>query len=128
MSTYNIVRTSILVASRPADLLRLSFGTPAQNDAIVRDASQAIADLNLAGGELVLLNGPASLPVACAIAHGIGHLYKGVGVFDPKMAGYVLAIAHGGEFTLGQVIPASEVKEVVEVKTQASALGGSCDD
>lgn len=77
-------------------LLRLSFGTPAQNDRIVKDAVLALQELSLLGGETVLLNGPASLPVACAIAHGVAHLYKEVAVFDPKIAGYVVAVSHGG--------------------------------
>ncbi len=109
-STYNITTSTVTVAGRPADLLRLAFGEQAQNDRIVVDAAAALESLALKGGDLCLLNGPASLPVACAIAHGIGHLYKGVGVFDPKMTGYVLAIAHGGEYALGQVIPDPEAK------------------
>jgi CRISPR-associated protein Csx3 len=77
-------------------LLRLSFGTPAQNDEIVRDAVLALSSLKLQGGETVFFNGPASLPVACALAHGVAHLFKEVAVFDPKMAGYVVAVSHGG--------------------------------
>ena len=84
-------------------LLRLSFGTPAQNDRIVRDAVLALDELKLAGGETVLLNGPASLPVACALAHGVAHLFKEVAVFDPKMGGYVVAVSHGGR-EVGTVI------------------------
>ncbi len=76
-------------------LLRLSFGTPAQNDQIVKDAVAALASLALPGGQTVFLNGPASLPVACAIAHGVSHLFAEVAVFDPKMAGYVVAVSHG---------------------------------
>ena len=77
-------------------LLRLSFGEPAQNDQIVRDAVSALSELKLSGGETVLLNGPASLPVAVAITHGVAHLFNEVAVFDPKMAGYVVAVSHGG--------------------------------
>ena len=86
-------------------LLRLAFGEPAQNDQIVRDAVAALRDLHLEGGQTVYLNGPASLPAACAIAHGVVHLFKEVAVFDPKMAGYVVAISHGGR-EIGTVIPA----------------------
>jgi len=77
-------------------LLRLAFVGSAQNDQIVRDAVAALAELNLQGGQTVFLNGPASLPVACAITHGISHLFTEVAVFDPKMAGYVVAVSHGG--------------------------------
>ncbi len=84
-------------------LLRLSFGEQAQNDQIVRDAASALAELNLSGGQTVFLNGPASLPVACTIAHGVAHLFTEVAVFDPKMAGYVVAVSHGGR-EVGTVI------------------------
>ena len=97
--TYNISAEQTLLGV----LLRLSFGTPAQNDQIVKDAVLALESLKLSGGETVLLNGPASLPVACAIAHGVAHLYKEVAVFDPKMAGYVVAVSHGGR-EIGTVI------------------------
>ncbi len=84
-------------------LLRLSFGTPAQNDQIVKDAVSALGELALTGGQSVYLNGPASLPVACAIAHGVAHLFREVAVFDPKMAGYVVAVSHGGR-EVGSVV------------------------
>jgi CRISPR-associated protein Csx3 len=86
-------------------LLRLSFGTPAQNDQIVCDAASELESLKLEGGQTVLLNGPASLPAACAIAHGVSHLYKEVAVFDPKMGAYVVAVSHGGR-AVGTLIKA----------------------
>ena len=84
--------------------LKLGFGAPAQNDVIVRDAVAAVAALNLQGGKLVRLNGPASLPVACAIAHAVGHIFSAVAVFDPKMSGYVVAISHNPEILVGTII------------------------
>ena len=96
MSTYNI--------TREGDTLKLSFGAPAQNDQIVRDAVAAVKALNLEGGKVVRLNGPASLPVAIAIAHEIGHLYGAVAAFDPKLGKYVVAISHDPEFSVGDLI------------------------
>jgi CRISPR-associated protein Csx3 len=90
--TYRISAESTLSGV----LLRLSFGTPAQNDEIVKDAVAALESLALTGGQTVFLNGPASLPVAVAITHGVAHLFQEVAVFDPKMAGYVVAVSHGG--------------------------------
>lgn len=110
MSSYN-VSVSGIAAPATGSILKISFGAPAQNDQIVRDAAAALEACKLEGGELVLLNGPASLPVACAIAHGVGHLYKAVGCFDPKMGGYVVAISHDETRPVGTFIPASEVKE-----------------
>lgn len=101
--TYSIVREA--ETSDGVVLLKLAFSEPGQNDEIVKDAIAALEALNLEGGEIVLLNGPASLPVACAIAHGVGHLYKEVAVFDPKMGSYVVAISHGGR-EVGTLIPA----------------------
>jgi len=109
MATYNITAEKAVAAGVPATLLRLSFGEPAQNDVIVRDAVKALADVNPQGGELVLLNGPASLPVAAAIVHGVGHLFQAIGVFDPKMAGYIVAVCHGEKYSLGQILPAADV-------------------
>lgn len=91
--TYSIVREE---TPNGVVLLKLAFGEPAQNDQIVRDAVADLEALGLQGGETVLLNGPASLPVACAIAHGVGHLFTEVAVFDPKLGSYVVAISHGG--------------------------------
>lgn len=109
MATFNISAEKALAAGVPATMLRIGFGEPAQNDEIVRDAVKALADVNPQGGKLVLLNGPASLPVAAAIVHGVGHLYQAIGVFDPKMAGYIVSVCHGGTFAIGDLIPAAEV-------------------
>lgn len=91
-------------------VLRIGFGEPANNDQIVKDAvvrlNEMVKSGELAGGPMILLNGPASLPVAMAIAHAIAHLYKVVGVFDPKMGKYVVAISHG-EYQPGDLISAS---------------------
>lgn len=109
-SSYNIV-ASPLAGPSGGTLLKISFGAPAQNDQIVKDAAAALEGAALAGGELVLLNGPASLPAACVIAHAVAHRFKAVGVFDPKMGGYVVAISHDENRPLGTFIPATEVKE-----------------
>lgn len=100
MATYNI--------SLDGDILRLGFGEPAQNDAIVRDAVARLAEMveggELAGGSIIRLNGPASLPVAVAIAHAVAHLYEVVAVYDPKLAKYVVATSHGSAYRPGDLI------------------------
>jgi len=89
-------------------VLRVGFGEPAQNDEIVRDAVARLAEMTaageLAGGKIIKVNGPASLPVAMAIAHAIAHLYEVVGVFDPKLGKYVVAVSHGNEYQPGDLI------------------------
>lgn len=92
MTTYRIQAEAVANGV----LLRLAFGEPAQNDQIVRDAVESLESLALTGGKTVYLNGPASLPVAVAIAHGVAHKFGEVAVYDPKLGGYVVAVSHGG--------------------------------
>lgn len=90
------------------NLLRVAFVDPAQNDQIVRDAVERLGELvktgELAGGPVLRINGPASLPVAVAIAHATAHLYEVVGVYDPKLGKYVVAVSHGAAFKPGDLI------------------------
>lgn len=97
MATYNVVLED-------GNILKMSFGAPAQNDAIVRDAIAAVKTLSLSGGKLVKLNGPASLPVAVAIAHAVVHIYGAVACYDPKLAKYVVAVSHDPDFAIGDLI------------------------
>lgn len=88
--------------------LKIGFGAPAQNDQIVKDAEKRLDEMvasgELAGGKLIKINGPASLPVAVAIAHKVGHLYETVAVFDPKLGKYVVAVTHGADYKPGDLI------------------------
>jgi CRISPR-associated protein Csx3 len=104
MSTYNIVSSSVSTSSGHATMLKVSFGTPAQNDVIVKDASASLEALALTGGPLVLVNGPASLPVAMVLCHGLCHKFGAVGCFDPKMAGYVVAVSHRPDLGVGAIV------------------------
>jgi len=102
MSAFNITRT--------ANVLKIGFGDPATNDQIVKDAAARLGEMDdsgeLSGGGTILLNGPASLPAACAIAHAIAHRFSAIGVFDPKLNGYVVAVTHDPAVELGSVIAA----------------------
>lgn len=89
-------------------ILRVGFTDSVQNDQIVRDAvarlDEMVIDGTLAGGPVVKINGPASLPVAVAIAHAVGHLYEVVAWFDPKLFKYVVAVSHGTAYKPGDLI------------------------
>lgn len=102
MAVYNITRTG--------NVLKLAFGDPAQNDQIVKDAVARLDEMDksgdLSGGGVILLNGPASLPVAVAIAHAVAHRFAAVAVFDPKLNGYVVSVTHDPAYALGSVISA----------------------
>ena len=102
METYNITVEA-------DNVLRLRFGdTPAQNDVLVQEAAKKITGLiedgTIKGGELIKLNGPATLPVAFVLGHKLSHLYQAVAVYDPKLSKYVVTIAHGGKYCLGDLV------------------------
>lgn len=108
---YKIEPVAVEVAGQAGTLFRVGFGDPAQNDAIVREVEQRLAELkaDAIGGTIALVNGPASLPVAVQLGHTLAHLFGSIAIFDPKMAGYVVSLSHGG-IPVGTVIPAADVQ------------------
>jgi CRISPR-associated protein Csx3 len=92
------------------DVLQVDFNQlqPAQNDLLVRDACARLAELVsskvLTGGELLKINGPASLIVSYAIAHKVCHLFKAIAVFDPKMDRYVVTKTDTSNYPLGKTL------------------------
>lgn len=90
------------------DILYVAFGKAAQNDSIVREAvtrlSQMVESGDLKGGAILKINGPASLPVAVAIAHSVLHLYETVAVYDPKLSKYVVSVSHGPVHQTGDLL------------------------
>lgn len=92
-------------------VLKIGFvpNTSADNNVLVLEArerlDEMIASGELAGGEIIRVNGPASLPVAMVVCHKLAHLYGAVACFDPKLATpYVVAVAHGGKYAVGDLI------------------------
>lgn len=72
------------------DLLKGSFGEPAQNDLICAELEETLKQMKeegiLAGGPFaVKFDGPASLPVAGVLTHHLAHLYDVVALRDPKV-------------------------------------------
>lgn len=97
-------------------LLRVAFGAESQNDNKVVDAKtqvDAIRESGVLTGDLLLVNGPVSMPVAFVLAHGVGHLTAAIAAYDPKVGGegggYIVSIAHGGKYKIGQIIPARDI-------------------
>ena len=91
------------------NILHIGFGDePAQNDRIVREVVDRLQELTesgtLKGGSLLKINGPASLPVACTLVHGVAHLYGAIGVFDPKLGKYVISITHNPDYQVGDLV------------------------
>ncbi len=89
-------------------IMQVNFGDPAQNDEIVKDAATRLEEMaksgELGGGQLLLINGPISVPVAFVLAHKVGHLYGAVGLFDPKLGKYVISITHNPEYKVGDLV------------------------
>ena len=112
MNAYTVIPCEAVVRDAPALLLTLAFTAPAPNPVLVRDTEARMRELRaggLGGRPLVLLNGPASLPVLAVIVHHVDHLFGAVAVFDPKLAAYVVCITHDPRFGVGDTIAESEV-------------------
>lgn len=90
------------------NVLKVGFGEPAQNDQIVKDAAARLAELvdkgELKGGKLLKINGPASLPAAFVLTHGVSHLYGAIAVWDPKLSKYVVAISRNPDYPFASLI------------------------
>lgn len=90
------------------DVLQVAFGEPAQNNQIVKCASARLEEMSqiggLTGGQLLKINGAASIPIAFVLAHKVAHLYGAVGCFDPKLGKYVICITHNPAYQLGDLI------------------------
>ena len=98
---------SARLRSRADDLtlVEVRFGDEAAgNDQLVPAAITAVKTLSLKGGRGILFNGPASLPIALALAHAVAHLYQFVAWYDPKLSRYVVGISHCAEVRPGDLI------------------------
>lgn len=89
MALYNM--------SLEGEVLKVGFGESASNDEIVKEVAVSIQVIKeQCHGKIIKVNGPASLPVAMALAHELAHVTKAIAAYDPKLAKYVVAVAHGG--------------------------------
>ncbi len=102
MSSYNIEFLE------EEGILKVGFGSSAPNDQIVREVTARLKKMivagELPGGEIIKVNGPASLPVAMVLAHKLAHLYQAIACFDPKLLKYVVVITHGWDYIVGDLI------------------------
>lgn len=102
MATYNV---EIKEATNTNVTIEVGFGDPANNDVIVKDAKATIeAITSELEGKVVLITGRASLPVAAVLTHGVAHLAKAVGFYDPKLGKYVVAVSHDPAYAVGDLI------------------------
>jgi len=108
----HMVESSYQVALEPdavgGPILWIKFLGNYQNNQIVRDAKRQLDELAssglLQGATVLRISGPASLPVMATITHAVAHTYEAVAVYDPKLDRYVVAVAHGGRYQIGDLI------------------------
>lgn len=98
------------------DILKVGFvdknpdGTSitADGDEIVRDAAARLQEMEAAGefrgGDLLKIDGRASLLVSYAIAHHVTHLYRAIAIADTRLNAYVVAISTAAEYPVGSRI------------------------
>ena len=86
-------------------VLTVGFGTPATNIEIVKFVQKELDKMSGLGGQLLFINGPASLPVAFVLCHKLSHLYGVIAIFDPKLQGYVVSVSHTPQYQVGDLIP-----------------------
>lgn len=99
MTTYNI--------DFDGDVVKVGFGEPAQNDQIVKDAKTIADNLAASGalnGQLVKINGPASLPVAMVLAKSFSAVAAAIACYDPKLQKYVVAISSSPNYKIGDLV------------------------
>lgn len=84
--------------------LSVGFVGEAENGQRVPDAIAAVGELNLQGGRGLLIDGPASLPVAIALGHAVAHLYGFVAWLDPKLGKFVVSISHSPQHRPGDLL------------------------
>ena len=102
------------------DVLRVGFNRilPAKGDRIVKDAVEQLEQMidsgQLSGGNVLMIDGPQSVPVAYAIGHRLAHLYEAIAILDPKIGKkghktYIVTITHGSsDYEVGQLIETTE--------------------
>lgn len=106
MKYYRITTTPATVGDIDGSLIKIGFGEPAQNPTIVEELQLFLEEgvLAAACGKPAFLNGPASLPVACTLVHALAHTVPFIGVYDPKLAAYVVAVSHDPAHHVGELI------------------------
>lgn len=112
MTTYNINPVNAIAGMIPATLFKVSFGTPANGDEIVKEVDARMKELSDLEGKLAVINGPATNLVCMTLAHHVAHRFGAIAGFDPKMSSFVVTISHDPEFPVGHKIALTDVKEV----------------
>ena len=98
MAIYNL--------SLSGDVLTVGFNPaePASNSELCFFVKQELEKINFPPGKLIKINGAASLPLALVLGKKLAPLYGAVGVFDPKLQKYVIAVSSSSQFQVGDLV------------------------
>jgi CRISPR-associated protein Csx3 len=109
-NAINTTESAFLV-SLEGDTLKVGFNpnVTADGDKIVKDTAAQLEQLYASGklkGNLLKINGRASVLSSYVIAHKLAHLYGTIALFDPKIGDkgldrYIVAISHGEDYRVG---------------------------
>lgn len=90
------------------EVLKVNFGDEqSSNDKIIVEAKQkaeAIKQEIIDNVTVLRINGVCSLPISMMLCHQFAHLVKAVACFDPKLGKYVVAVSHGADCQIGDLI------------------------
>lgn len=90
-------------------LLKVGFGEEqTDNRSLVQDVESQIMGMlkkgTITGGNILCIDGAATLPIISVLTHRTCHLYGAIAVFDPKLMGYVVTVSHTGAYKVGDLI------------------------
>jgi CRISPR-associated protein Csx3 len=118
MATYHI--------EIEGDVLQVGFGeTLATGDKIVRDVvvrlDRAIASGEIPGGELIKINGRASVLVSQVLAYKLGKIYDAIAFFDPKQGEkgldrYVITVSNNPKYQIGDILDINRQENPSHIK------------
>jgi hypothetical protein len=91
--------------------IKMGFGAASGNDQKVVDAqaqANSIKEGESIFGKPLFLNGRVSTQVAALLGAQFAHVVPAIGTFEPATASYVISVAHGSDYRVGQTIPADD--------------------
>jgi len=108
------------------DILKVGFGeTLATGDKIVRDVvvrlDEMIASGELGGGDLIKINGRASVLVSQVLAFKLGKIYDYIAFFDPKQGErgldrYVVTVSKSDKYQIGDILDINREENPKNIK------------
>jgi CRISPR-associated protein Csx3 len=115
--------TSFVINKKSDDLIEVQIDKLASGDQVVRDAKARLDEMinggELAGGKLLKIYGPMSIPVTYVMAHYLAHLYGAIALSDTRLGAYVVVSSTTPDYPFASRI-SFETGEVTEVPPDRS--------